>query len=93
MQVVMVVMVLKVHLDHSKVMVVENLELLQLDNQVVQVIHHQFLHHKVIQDTKVHQILAEAVAAVVQVNQANLIVDNQVVQVVVVQQIQLQVLP
>ena len=76
-----------------KEMVVQVQAVHNTDNQVVQVIHHQFLHHKVIQDTKVHQILAEAVAAVVQVKQANLIVGKQVVQVVVVQQIQSQVLP
>ena len=61
--------------------------------EAVQEIHRQFLHHKEIQDTKVHQIPAEAVAAVVQVKQAYLIVAKQVVQVVTVQQIQSQVHP
>ena len=61
--------------------------------QVVQVIHHQFLHHKVIQDILVHQILAEAVAAVVPHKLVALIVDKTVVQVETVQQIQSQVLP
>ena len=91
-QLVAVVQVL-VTKELHKLLVVQAEAVHNTDKAVVQVIHHQFLHHKVIMVIQVLQILEVQVAAVAQDKLVTLIVGNQVVQVEMVQQIQSQVLP